>query len=158
MFVNLNQLQLPELAYESDPTARVRSTFPFSAATGNKNTAVVYFQVAPGNRLPTHTDSAEEILIVLGGSAEVRIGKERGRVSAGDMALVPALVPHSLHNTGEETLRVVGVFSSNTIMSTFEEPLLPTEAIPAPAPGQRTILAPPPVALEQPSLPEEAVA
>jgi quercetin dioxygenase-like cupin family protein len=156
MFVNLNQLQLPEFAYESDPTARVRGAFPFSAATGNKNTAVVYFQVAPGNRLPTHTDSAEEILIILEGSAEVRIGRERSWVSAGEMAMVPALVPHSLLNTGEETLRVVGVFSSNTVMSTFEEPLLPTEAIPAPASSKRTILAPPPIVLEQPS--KEAVA
>jgi quercetin dioxygenase-like cupin family protein len=63
--VRLSELELAEAGYENDPTMRARENFPFSAATGTKNTAVVYFEVEPGHRLGTHTDSAEEILLLL---------------------------------------------------------------------------------------------
>ena len=41
---------------------RVKVNFPFFRGTGTKSTAVVYFEIEPGYRLGTHTDSAEEIL------------------------------------------------------------------------------------------------
>ncbi|HZB84633.1 MAG TPA: hypothetical protein VE288_17500 [Rubrobacteraceae bacterium] len=34
------------------------------------------------------------------------------------------MVPHGLRNVGEETLRVVGFFSSNVVMSTFDQPMM----------------------------------
>jgi quercetin dioxygenase-like cupin family protein len=133
---------------------RAKATFPFSAATGTKNTAVVYFEVESGHRLGTHTDSAEELLLLLGGTAEVSVGDEQGQVSAGEMALVPAMVPHSVRNVGDETLRVVGFFSSSTVMATFDQPLVPMGQPPSEPPfGQRTFLVPFPVALEQPPAP-----
>ena len=152
--VRLSELEMPEAGYENDPTMRAKGNSPFSAAPGNKNTAVVYFEVEPGHRLGTHTDSAEEILLLLGGTAEVSVGDEQGEVSAGDMALVPAMVPHSVRNVGEETLRVVGFFSSSTVMSTFDQPIVPLGEPPSEPPfGQRTFLTPFPVALEQPPAP-----
>jgi len=152
--VRLSELELAEAGYENDPTMRARENFPFSAATGTKNTAVVYFEVEPGHRLGTHTDSAEEIILLLGGEAEVSVGEDRGRISAGEMALVAAMVPHSLRNVGNETLRVVGFFSSSTVMSTFDQPIVPMGEPPSEAPfGQRTNLTPFPVALEQPPAP-----
>jgi quercetin dioxygenase-like cupin family protein len=153
--VRLSELEMPEAGYENDPTMRVKADFPFSAATGTKNTAVVYFEVEPGHRLGTHTDSAEEILLILQGEAEATVGDESGRVSAGEMAVVPAMVPHALRNVGDETLRVVGFFSSSTVMSTFDQPLVPMDQPPSDEPpfGQRTFLAPFPVALEQPPAP-----
>ncbi len=148
--VRMNELrqQLGEFSYASDATARVKGTFPFSLATGNANTAMVYVEVAPGCRLATHTDSAEEILIFLCGTGEVSLGEQRGRVQAGDMALVPAMVPHGVRNVGDETLRFVGCFSSNTVMSTFEEPLLPVGDMPPLPAAQRTMVSPPPGVLE----------
>ena len=152
--VELSELELFHGGYENDPTMQVKVDFPFSAATGPKNTAVVYFEIEPGHRLGTHTDSAEEILLLLGGEVEVSVGDERARVSAGAMAMVPAMVPHSLRNVGDETVRVVGFFSSSTVMSTFDEPIVPMGEPPSEAPfGQRTILTPFPVALEQPPAP-----
>src|ERR671912_2199250 len=123
--VRLSDLELPEGGYENDPTMRVKGNSPFSAATGAKNTAVVYFEVEPGCRLGTHTDSAEEILLILEGEAEASVGDEQGRVSAGEMAVVPAMVPHALRNVGDETVRVVGFFSSNVVASTFDRPMKP---------------------------------
>jgi quercetin dioxygenase-like cupin family protein len=133
---------------------RAKASFPFSAATGTKSTGVVYFEVEPGHRLGTHTDSAEELLLLLGGTAEVSVGDEQGQVSAGEMALVPAMVPHSVRNVGDETVRVVGFFSSSTNMATFDQPLVPMGQPPSESPfGQRTFLVPFPVALEQPPAP-----
>src|SRR4028119_236388 len=99
---SIDELELMEVWYEDDPTMRLKVNFPFFLGTGTRSTAVVYFEIEPGHRLATHTDSAEEILLVLQGEAEVSLGGEEGRLSAGDMALVPAMEPHRLRNAGEE--------------------------------------------------------
>jgi quercetin dioxygenase-like cupin family protein len=121
----IDELELNQAYYEDDPTMRVNVNFPFYVGTGTKNSAVVYFELEPGCRLGSHTDSAEEILVILQGTAEATVGDESGRVSAGDMAVVPAMVPHALRNVGDETVRVVGFFSSNVIVSTFDQPMMP---------------------------------
>jgi quercetin dioxygenase-like cupin family protein len=131
----IEELELMEGWYEDDPTMRVRVNFPFYVGTGTMNTAVVYFELEPGHRLGSHTDSAEEILLILEGEAEATVGDEQGRVSAGEMAVVPAMVPHALRNVGDETVRVVGFFSSNVVMSTFDRPMMPF--------GQRVVGTPP---------------
>jgi quercetin dioxygenase-like cupin family protein len=137
----IEDLELMEGWYEDDPTMRVKVNFPFFLGTGTKNTAVVYFEIEPGYRLGTHTDSAEEILLVLEGEAEVSLGDEESRLSGGEMALVPAMVPHGLRNVGEESVRVAGFFSSNVIVSTFDQPLMPF--------GQRVVGTPPVLAEEE---------
>jgi quercetin dioxygenase-like cupin family protein len=121
----IDQLELLEVWYENDPTMRLKVNFPYFLGTGTKSTAVVYFEIEPGYKLGTHTDSAEEILLILEWTAEVSLGDEQGRLSAGEMALVPAMVPHGLRNVGEETVRVVGFFSSNVVVSTFDQPMMP---------------------------------
>lgn len=115
----------PEVWWESDPSVRVRADFPLSAANGSDNTAVVYFELDPGCSLGRHTDSAEEVLVILQGTVEVTVGDETGEASAGQIALVPEMVPHSVRNVGDETARVAGVFSSGHIVSTFDEPYVP---------------------------------
>ena len=44
---------------------------------------------------------------------------------AGDLAVVPEMVPHGVVNTGDETLKVVGFFCESAITSAFEAPLQP---------------------------------
>ena len=119
------QLELNEAWIASDPRGRVHPAFPINRFTGAKDTAVVYFEVEPGEYLPTHTDSAEEILYIVAGEGEARLGDERGRVRAGDLAVIPAMVPHGIANTGDEPLKVVGFFCESEITSTFAEPLQP---------------------------------
>lgn len=153
--VRLSELELPTVGYQDDSQAQVDGTFPFSVATGNKSTSAVYFEIEPGNLLPTHTDSSEELLIILQGEAEVTVGEEQARASGGDVALVPSMVPHSVRNVGEDKLRVLGVFSGNTTMATFEKPLVQLDPPPEGPPpfGERTLTIPPTVALEQPPAP-----
>ena len=120
-----SQLNLVEAYIESDPKARVHVNFPLNRQAGSEDSAVVYFEVAPGERLARHTDSAEEVLYIVAGTAEAEVGDERGVVHAGDLAVIPAMVPHGLRNVGDETVKVVGFFSEAAIYSEFEEPLQP---------------------------------
>jgi quercetin dioxygenase-like cupin family protein len=123
--VQIDALDLFEGWSDSDAGMRVRACFPISSGTGTKSTAVVYFELEPGHHLGRHTDSAEEVLLVVSGSGKATIGDESADVGAGTVAVVPALAPHGVENTGDETLRIIGVFSSSTVLSVFEEPMEP---------------------------------
>ena len=123
--IQIDGLELFEGWSESDAGMRVRAAFPISCGTGSHSSAVVYFELEPGHHLGRHTDSAEEVLVVLAGKGEATIGENRASLEAGTLAVVPALVPHVVANTGEETMRVVGFFSSNTVLSVFDEPIQP---------------------------------
>jgi quercetin dioxygenase-like cupin family protein len=140
-------LPLLDVWYEHDPAMRTRVTFPFYAATGNTSSAVVYFEIEPGHYLGTHTDSAEEIVLILEGTVEVSLDDDHGQLSAGQAALVPAMVPHGVRNVGNETARCVGFFAAATVQSTFDQPMLPF--------GQRAVGTPP---VDDGPVPERAAA
>jgi quercetin dioxygenase-like cupin family protein len=121
----LAERDLVDISSETDEARRMRVDFPISSVAGAASTAVVYFELEPGAHTGMHTDSAEEIVVVLSGRAEAIVGDKRGELSAGGIGLVPALVPHDVRNIGEETVRVVGFFSSGTVVSVFDDPLMP---------------------------------
>jgi quercetin dioxygenase-like cupin family protein len=123
--VQLAERDLVDISSETDEMRRIRVDFPISSVVGAASTAVVYFELEPGEHTGMHTDSAEEIVLVLSGTAEAIVGDESGELSAGGLGLVPALVPHDVRNIGEETVRVVGFFSSGTVVSVFDDPLMP---------------------------------
>jgi quercetin dioxygenase-like cupin family protein len=122
---NVNELNLSEAGSQSDPGVGCRVAFPVYAATGSASSGVVVFEVAPGARLGRHTDSAEEVILVLAGEAEAEVDGELGRLGPGGLALVPAMLPHDIRNVGSETLRVVGFFSGSAVVHRFFEPFLP---------------------------------
>ena len=137
--VSTPELELMQVTQDTPGKMCVDVTFPINAYAGSADSAVVYFKVEPGDRLATHTDSAEEILYIVRGEAEAHVGDEHGRLRAGDLAVIPALAPHGLESVGDETLEVVGFFSEAEIESVFDEPLQPvglarlTQGAPAPA-------------------------
>jgi quercetin dioxygenase-like cupin family protein len=122
------KLQLIETSQDGDPEHHVHVDFPINVHTGSADSAVVYFEIDPGDKLASHTDSAEEILYVVQGEAEAYVGDETGRLSEGDLAVIPAMVPHGVRNVGDTRLKVVGFFSEARIVSTFEAPLQPVGA------------------------------
>lgn len=125
LVTNVNDLELAEVRAEADPTLGCRVAFPIYAATGASASGVVYFEVAPGGRLGRHTDSAEEVILVLEGEAEAEVDGERGRLASGGLALIPAMAPHDVRNVGAGPLRVVGFFAGATLVHRFFEPFLP---------------------------------
>lgn len=119
-------LGLIDVWAESDPEhAKVRVNFPLNRTAGTEDSAVVYFEVQPGDRLARHQDSAEEILYIVSGRGEAEVGDERGIVEAGDLAVVPAMAPHGIRNVGDEPLKVVGFFSEADVTSVFEDSMQP---------------------------------
>jgi quercetin dioxygenase-like cupin family protein len=135
--------------YELAPTGPgLRVSFPVHSATGTASTATVLFELDPGAELPVHTDSAEELLIIVQGTAEARVGDEIGVLETHQVGLVPPMAPHGLRNIGDDVLRVFGTFSSSTVVSTFERPFEPG--------GPQVIVIGSPVAMAAPL--EEAVA
>ena len=123
--VDLNKLELNEARGENQPDIQTRATFPLAGALGSENSALVYFELEPGKRLGRHTDSVEEILLILAGTVEVSVGKEKGQLSQGQFALVPTMAPHDLHNIGQERAKVLGFFGSPNFVATFDVPFLP---------------------------------
>src|SRR5829696_1844926 len=102
------ELELMQGWFNSDPDhARARVTFPINKWAGSADSAVVYFEIEPGDRLAEHTDSAEEVLYVVAGDAEAQVGTERGRLTAGDLTVIPAMVPHGVVNVGTAVRRGV---------------------------------------------------
>ena len=120
--VQLADRDLVEVGSEADESRRIRFDFPLSSLSGSASTAVVYFELEPGEHTGMHTDSAEEVVLILSGTAEAIVGDERGVLTAGGIGLVPSLVPHDVRNVGDETVRVVGFFSSSTVVSVFDDP------------------------------------
>lgn len=130
--LSLEDLELVQVT-QSDSDMDVRVNFPFSPAfpattgmelDGGHN--VVYFEIEPGKELATHEDSPEELIVCLAGDEiQAWAGDAEGVVSAGDLAVIPALAPHGFRNTGEETARFLGIFSDSTLVAEFESELEP---------------------------------
>ena len=144
--MQLTDRDLADISSETDETRRIRVDFPISSIDGAASTSVVYFELEPGEHTGMHTDSAEEIVLVLSGRAEAIVGDERGELTAGGMGLVPALVPHDVRNIGDETVRVVGFFSSGIVVSVFDDPLMPAGRRVVGTPQPQDELLPAPVA------------
>jgi quercetin dioxygenase-like cupin family protein len=107
---------------------RVSVAFPVHSATGCAASATVWMEIAPGGEVTEHTDSAEELLYVVRGEVQAVVGDENGTLRAGDLAVVPAMAPHSLRNVGDEEARVLGFFAGSTNVATFTEPHGPAGA------------------------------
>lgn len=128
----LGGLDLVEMTQETTEM-EVGVNFPFSpefpATTGMELEGghnVVYFEIDPGKKLGTHTDSPEEVVVCLQGEdIEAWAGDAEGYIEGGDIAVVPPMVPHGFHNHGAETARFLGFFSDGTSVSEFEETLQP---------------------------------
>ena len=118
-------VELSDSWLEGDEGARWRSAAGTGPGVGADASGNSLLEVAPGRRLPRHTDSAEETIVVTGGEAEVRVEGERSRVPAGGVALVPANVPHEVRNAGDETLSFLAVYASPDVVTRYEEEVQP---------------------------------
>jgi quercetin dioxygenase-like cupin family protein len=123
--MQLNQVPSAEFWHDEKPRERGKGGFPLVAIPGTESVGVVYFEIEPGNSLGMHTDSPDEVIVVLTGTACATIGEETGELSAGGLAFIPGMVPHGFENVGDETLRCVGIFPDSNVVSTFDYVLQP---------------------------------
>jgi mannose-6-phosphate isomerase-like protein (cupin superfamily) len=117
--------ELSEAWIDGDQTARWRSAPVHGPATGATASGSSRLQVEPGCRLPRHTDSAEETIVVVAGRARVTIGDDSAELGAGGIAVVGACVPHEVESTGEEPLRFLAVYASPNVVTTYEQDIQP---------------------------------
>jgi quercetin dioxygenase-like cupin family protein len=64
----------------------------------------------PKNTVPLHSHPHEQIGMVYGGKAKLRIGDEERTVQKGDFYCIPANVPHSDTVIGDEPFVMLDVF------------------------------------------------
>lgn len=133
---DLNKLEFHTGTVDGDPDVQAHFAFPMFWATGNASTAVLCVELDPGKSGPRHIDMPEEILLVEQGEVEIEIGDERAVFGPGGLVLVPAMVPHAFRNIGDTRARIVGFFSSNTVLAIADDVVQPM--------GTRVIGSPPP--------------
>ena len=119
------ELEFSDAWVEGDESARWRSASGHSPSTGARASGSSVIEVAAGCRLPRHTDSGEETVVVTAGVAEVVVGEECRRVEAGSLALVPEGVPHEVRSAGSERLRFVAVYASPDVVTRYEQVVQP---------------------------------
>jgi quercetin dioxygenase-like cupin family protein len=76
-------LALEEAWIEGEDTARWASATAHGEGTGAAGSCSSILEVPPGCRLPRHTDSAEETIVVLSGAATVEVDGEETPVEPG---------------------------------------------------------------------------
>ena len=113
--------ELADSWQDGDQAARWRSTTGHEGAASGSS----ILEIDAGCRLPRHTDSAEETIVVVTGAAEVTVADARSRVSAGGVAVVPKDIPHDVRNAGDDTLRFVAVYAEPEVVTRYERDVQP---------------------------------
>ena len=125
MQIAFDALELRDSWLDSDPSARWRLNVALSETNGAESCSLIYFELDPGCRLPRHTDSAEELVLILCGSVVARVAERELEARAGGAVVMPKEAPHEVRNGGAGVLRAVGFFATGSPVSTFDEPVMP---------------------------------
>ncbi len=120
-----DSLELEDAWIESDDASRWSSASVHGSGTGARESASSMLEVSPGCRLPRHTDSAEETIVVLEGAATVVADGERSDVPAGGLAVIPEGVPHEVRNAGDRRLRFAAIYAAADVVTTYESEVEP---------------------------------
>jgi uncharacterized cupin superfamily protein len=110
--VNLHRA---ELAYdEDDPAGYAAAASRVARELGSDELSLNLFEVPPGESLcPYHYEYVEEWLLILDGSATVRVPEGEEQVESGDLVLFPAGPEgaHKITNREQQPVRMI-MFSS----------------------------------------------
>jgi mannose-6-phosphate isomerase-like protein (cupin superfamily) len=83
---------------------------------GRVDSLVLLFErMGPGDAIPLHTHTVDEVVVVDEGTGEARLGDHREEVSPGSVVFVPAGTPHCTRNIGEGPLRIHAAFPTDRI-------------------------------------------
>src|SRR5919202_1913414 len=112
---NITSLNLAEVRAADDEKVRWTGAFFDYGGAGASQSATIYFEIAPGERLGGHTDTTEEAQFIVGGSGEIVLGEGTRPVAAGDLV-----------NTGTEALQVIGFFAAPAVNQYWDMVMLPS--------------------------------
>jgi mannose-6-phosphate isomerase-like protein (cupin superfamily) len=123
--LDFEDLELADAWIDGDPAARWRTTTGHGPSTGAAESGSSVLEVDSGCRLPRHTDSVEEIVVVIIGQADVVLGDERSRLDGAGAALIPRDTPHEVHNAGSGPLRFLAIYAGTDVVTRYEQPVQP---------------------------------
>ncbi len=84
----------------------------FDAAAGSPEVAVTLLVLKPGASVPPHIHAdSVELLYVLEGQAEMRVGAETMTIGPGDAARIPKGVEHAARVVGRRPLRALQLYT-----------------------------------------------
>ena len=70
--------------------------------------------IAPNTRLPRHIHTnTEEAMVVLEGTLDAVVGRERKSIGPGDTVLAPAGTTHGFVNSSDEAARILFIFPTH---------------------------------------------
>jgi quercetin dioxygenase-like cupin family protein len=69
-----------------------------TARTGSEQVSVIRQRMENGHSNPNHTQTTEEVMVMLEGSVSVSVAGEESRLTQGDTLIVPANTVHSISN------------------------------------------------------------
>jgi len=79
---------------------------------GQVDMTLLVEECAVGDAVPVHRHETDEVIYVIEGADEVRIGNDVRTLGPGAVAFIPAGVAHSQRNAGEIVLKIAAVFPS----------------------------------------------
>jgi hypothetical protein len=82
--------------------------------------AVVVDRCAPGDKIPLHTHTIDEVVLVQGASAPLRLGNETRSVPPGAVMFVPRGTPHG-SNPVDDEVTFIGIFGESIIETAYLE-------------------------------------
>ena len=102
--------------HETQPTeewrAGVVTRMSISELTGSKELCVFEQWCLPGCGAPMHTHKVEEVLSVIIGKAEIRLGNKTTVLTASEAVIVPAGLEHGFRNVGESELHMQAILAA----------------------------------------------
>ena len=111
----VNKEELPHvIATEELPFGGIAHKFE-GYRYGDVGVSFFLVESPPGNGAVLHTHPYEEVFLTLEGEATFTVGEATIAVSAGQIVVAPANVPHKFVNTGTGPLRQVDIHPSGRI-------------------------------------------
>jgi mannose-6-phosphate isomerase-like protein (cupin superfamily) len=105
------------------PVFELQGNLMIGVATPSRGAQQVeawYTTPAPGAATPPHVHDAEEMVVVLRGRGQIRMGDATITFEAPCTLIAPPGVGHQILNTGREPLEAVAAMPLRSSISTFE--------------------------------------
>jgi quercetin dioxygenase-like cupin family protein len=102
--------------------------------------AVIAERIAPGDAIPLHRHTIDEVILYLSGEGEARVGDDTHDIRGGDVLIIPAGSVHGTRNTGDDSLELRAFFPSARIDIEYVER--------NPAPGTESDRPQPPIVVD----------
>ena len=110
------------LIVNRDELSRSGDTYEFEGYLyGNINVSVILVDLPPGEGPKLHVHPYEEVFIIQEGCATYTIGSTTLEARAGQIAIVPAGIPHKFINSGSGRLRQVDIHHSPRFVTQWLE-------------------------------------